>query len=75
MVVDQRADVFTLGSILATILTGQPAFVGHSKWEILDKSAWVDLELAPNQKIALCPGYGTMSVHRLCLTAYPLGLE
>lgn len=31
MVVDQRADVFALGSILATILTGQPEFVGHSK--------------------------------------------
>ena len=28
--VDERADVFALGSILCEILTGQPAFTGHS---------------------------------------------
>ncbi len=42
-VVDQRADVFALGSILAAILTGKPAFVGTSKLETIQKSASADL--------------------------------
>lgn len=37
--VDARADVFALGSILATILTGQPAFVGTSRLETIEKTA------------------------------------
>lgn len=38
-VVDARADVFALGSLLAAILTGQPAFVGTSKLETIQKAA------------------------------------
>jgi hypothetical protein len=40
---DERADVFALGSILCEILTGQPAFVGRSAGEIHRKAALGDL--------------------------------
>ncbi len=42
-VVDARADVFALGSILAAILTGKPAFVGTTALETIIKSAEADL--------------------------------
>ena len=35
----ERADVFALGSILAEILTGSPAFTGRSSGEIVRKAA------------------------------------
>lgn len=38
-IVDARADVFALGSILATILTGQPAFVGQNARETVALAA------------------------------------
>ena len=41
--VDERADVFALGSILCEILTGQPAFVGRSSGELHRKAALADL--------------------------------
>ena len=41
--VDERADVFALGSILCEILTGQPAFVGRSSGEIQRTAALGDL--------------------------------
>jgi serine/threonine-protein kinase len=41
--IDERADVFALGSILCEILTGQPAFVGRSAGEIQRKAALGDL--------------------------------
>jgi serine/threonine-protein kinase len=37
--IDERADVFALGSILCEILTGQPAFVGRSAGEMHRKAA------------------------------------
>ena len=37
--VDVRADVFALGSTLAAILTGQPAFVGSSARETIEKAS------------------------------------
>jgi serine/threonine-protein kinase len=40
--VDERADVFALGSILCEVLTGQPAFLGRSSGEILRKAALGD---------------------------------
>jgi serine/threonine-protein kinase len=40
--IDERADVFALGSILCEILTGSPAFRGRTATEILRKSAGGD---------------------------------
>jgi serine/threonine-protein kinase len=40
---DERADVFALGSILCEILTGRPAFLGRSSGEIHHKAAQGDL--------------------------------
>ncbi len=37
--VDERADVFALGSILCEVLTGRPAFVGRSSGEIQRNAA------------------------------------
>ena len=37
--IDERADVFALGSILCEILTGSPAFTGRNSTEILRKAA------------------------------------
>ena len=41
--IDERADVFALGSILCEILTGDPAFLGRSTGEIQRKAALGDL--------------------------------
>jgi serine/threonine-protein kinase len=40
---DERADVFALGSILCEVLTGQPAFTGRTVGEIQRKAARGDL--------------------------------
>ena len=37
--VDERADVFALGSILCEILTGRPAYIGDTVWNVLDVRA------------------------------------
>ena len=36
---DERADVFALGSILCEVLTGEPAFTGRTSGEIQRKAA------------------------------------
>jgi serine/threonine-protein kinase len=41
--VDERADVFALGSILCQVLTGDPALLGRSSGEIMRKAALGDL--------------------------------
>jgi serine/threonine-protein kinase len=40
---DERGDVFALGSILCEILTGKPAFVGRTSGEIMRKAASGDV--------------------------------
>jgi serine/threonine-protein kinase len=40
---DERADVFAMGSILCEVLTGQPAFTGRTVGEIYRKAARGDL--------------------------------
>jgi serine/threonine-protein kinase len=37
--IDERADVFALGSILCEVLTAEPAFTGRAATEILRKAA------------------------------------
>jgi serine/threonine-protein kinase len=41
--VDERADVFALGSILCELLTGQPAYAGSSSSELVQRAANADL--------------------------------
>ena len=41
--IDERSDVFALGSILCEILTGEPAFLGRNTGEIQRKAALGDL--------------------------------
>ena len=41
--VDAGADVFALGATLAAILTGQPAFVGASRRQVIDRTARAEL--------------------------------
>jgi serine/threonine protein kinase/predicted Zn-dependent protease len=48
-VVDERADVFALGSILCEVLTGRPAFTGRSTREIQARAACGDLAEAFNR--------------------------
>lgn len=43
---DERADVFSLGAILCEILTGQPPYTGSSDNEVYHKAARADLEEA-----------------------------
>ena len=40
---DERADVFALGSIFCELLTGEPAFTGRNSGEIQRKAARGDL--------------------------------
>src|SRR5262249_34342453 len=51
---DERADVFALGSILCEILTGEPAFTGRSSAEILRLAARGDLS-GTWKRLETCP--------------------
>ena len=45
--INERADVFALGSILGEILTGSPAFIGRGSGEILRKAGRGDTVRCP----------------------------
>jgi hypothetical protein len=69
--VDARADVFALGSILAAILTGQPAFVGTTVYETIAKAAAADLADV-QQRLAACGADAELlAIARRCLAARP----
>ena len=65
------ADVFALGSILATILTGQPAFVDNHINRILIKTAKADLADV-RQRLAACGADAELlAIAHRCLAANP----
>jgi serine/threonine protein kinase len=70
-VVDQRADVFALGSILATILTGEPAFVGSSMLETIEKSACADLTEVMARLDQCSADEELIALSKRCLQANP----
>jgi serine/threonine protein kinase len=69
--VDKRADVFALGSILCELLTGQPAFAGRTPAEIQRKATRGDL----SESSALLKACGAdpklIALARICLAAEP----
>ena len=69
--VDERADVFALGSILCEILTGQPAFTGRTSGEILRKAARGDLADALARLDACGADAELIALARDCLAAEP----
>ena len=55
---DQRADVFAIGSIFCEMLTGQPAFVGRNSGEIQRKAARGELRPGTGRSGESLPGPG-----------------
>ncbi len=69
--IDERADVFALGSILAEILTGSPAFTGRTSGEILRKAARGDTADALARLDACGAEADLIALARACLAAEP----
>jgi serine/threonine-protein kinase len=68
---DERADVFALGSILCEILTGQPAFVGRTVGEIHRKAVRGDLADAFGRLDACGADTALAGLARGCLACEP----
>jgi eukaryotic-like serine/threonine-protein kinase len=66
--VDERVDVFALGSILCELLTGQPAFTGRSAGEIQRKAARGDLDEACRRLQTCQADPELLSLTRSCLS-------
>jgi serine/threonine-protein kinase len=69
--VDERADVFALGSILAEVLTGSPGFTGRSSAEIQRKAARADTADALARLEASGADAELVALARACLAAEP----
>ncbi len=67
--VDERADVFAMGSILCEVLTGWPAFTGRSPVEILRKAARGDLADADARLDTSGADAELLDLARACLAA------
>ncbi|QEH31560.1 Serine/threonine-protein kinase PknB [Aquisphaera giovannonii] len=69
--VDERADVFALGSILCELLTGDPAYAGGPPAEVLRRAA--DAELADAEaRLAACGADPELvALARACLAPAP----
>lgn len=68
---DERADVFALGSILCDILTGQPAFVGETASEVYRKAERADLAEACLRLDACGADAELVALARACLAIAP----
>ncbi len=71
--VDERADVFALGSILCEVLTGAPAFTGRTSAEIQRKAARGDTAEALARLDACGADAELVVLARDCLAAEPRG--
>jgi tetratricopeptide (TPR) repeat protein len=69
--VDERADVFALGSILCEILTGQPAFTGRLPGDIRRKAADALLDDAHTRLATSAADAELVALARDCLAAEP----
>ena len=68
---DERADVFALGSILCEILTGEPAFAGEAGAEVYRKAERADLSEAFARLDACDADAELVGLARSCLAAAP----
>ena len=69
--VDERADVFGLGSILCEILTGQPAYAGRSSAELYRKAECAELTDALARLDACGADAELVALAKSCLAAMP----
>jgi serine/threonine-protein kinase len=69
--IDERADVFALGSILCEILTGKPGFTGRSSAEILRKATRGDTADALKRLDGCGAEAELIALVRDCLAAEP----
>ena len=66
---DERCDVFALGSILCEILTGEPAFIGRSSGEIQRKASRGELKDAVDRLEASGSDAELIALAKDCLAA------
>ncbi len=64
---DERCDVFALGSVLCEILTGEPAFIGRSSGEIQRKASRGELRDALDRLEASDSDAGLIALAKECL--------